>query len=241
MTFTDIHCHILPGIDDGASDENVTRQMLQMAYDEGIRVMVSTSHYVSAVGDDFWKRRKEALRKTASIAKEIGDDFRIVPGTEILYSEEALQELIEGKIWTLNGTKYVLVEFPTYVDFPYIRRALCNLQSHGFYPVVAHVERYEAIYSAERIEELINMGVLLQANAGSIIGKDGRQVKKFLLRLLKNRQLHMIGTDAHGTKTRRPLMKKCAHYIQKKTDEAYCREICRDNARKIIRREVIDA
>lgn len=241
MTFIDIHCHILPGVDDGASNREETGKMLRVAYEEGIRTIIATPHYHCDMDERVWEKRKQALVETQKLAGEIADDFLILPGSEVFYSLEAVQALVDGTVWTLNESRYVLVEFPVYVDFSYIQRALQTLQYQGFHPILAHIERYEALYSEERVEELISMGVYLQANASSIIGKDGRKVKKFMLHLLKKRLIHLIGTDAHGSEKRRPMMKKCAQYIEKKTDLEYCRAICGENARKIIRRELIDA
>ncbi len=236
----DIHSHILPGVDDGARDEEETRAMLKMAYDEGIRIMFATSHYHSEMGREAWAKRSAALEKARAIAGEIAADFKIAAGAEIYYSEEAVQELADGTVWTMNGSKYVLVEFATYEDYAYIRRGLQNLQYHGFWPILAHVERYQALEEEECVAELVSMGVYIQANAGSFLGKDGRKVKKYLLRLLENGWIHFVGTDAHGTDRRRPRMEKCAAYIEKKAGRACSRALCRENAGKVIRREFIN-
>lgn len=237
----DIHCHILPGVDDGASDEQETKDMLLMAYREGVRSIIATSHYHGGMGKDEWIRREKALATTVSLAQEIASDFRIFPGSEIYYSQEVVEELKCGKVWTMNNSRYILVEFPVYAEFTYIRQAVQNLQYAGYLPILAHIERYVSLKELENVEELVDMGIYLQVNAGSVIGKDGRKVKKYILRLLQEQYIHFIGTDAHGSTQRRPLIKKCAAYISKKTDEAYCLRICRKNAEKIIRREYIDA
>ncbi|MGI6012354.1 MAG: CpsB/CapC family capsule biosynthesis tyrosine phosphatase [Ruminococcus sp.] len=240
LKLIDIHSHILPGVDDGARDEGETRAMLKIAYEEGIRIMFATSHYHSGMGKNTWEKRSAALEKTRKIAKEIAEDFRIAAGAEIFYSEDIIEELIKGNVWTLNGSRYVLVEFPVYEDYAYIRRGLQNLQYHGFCPILAHVERYDALKKEEWVEELVSMGICLQANAGSVLGKDGTKVRKYLLYLMENEWIHFIGTDAHGKDRRRPQMAKCASYIEKKIGRAYCLKICRENARKVIRREYIN-
>lgn len=237
----DIHCHILPGVDDGASDERETKEMLLMAYQEGVRSIIATSHYHGGMGSEEWIRREKALAVAVGLAQEIATDLYIYPGSEIYYSQEALEELKRGNVWTMNNSRYILVEFPVYVEFSYIRQAVQNLQYAGYLPILAHIERYEALTELENVEELVGMGIYLQVNAGSVIGKDGRKVKKYILRLLQERYIHFIGTDAHGSTRRRPLVKKCVTYISKKTDEAYCLRICKKNAEKIIRREYIDA
>ena len=221
MKMTDVHCHILPGVDDGAKDAMETRSMLEMAWNEGIRTIFATSHYDSEMGTGIWKRRKEALEQTRRMAAEISPELKIASGAEIFFSEKAVEELEKGRIWTMNQSRYVLVEFFPGEEFFYIQRGLQTLQYKGFWPILAHVERY------------------LQTNASSVIGRNGRRVKKHLRCLLKERLIHFVGTDAHGSRHRRPLMAECAAYIEKKTDREYCRKICRENAGKIIRREYI--
>lgn len=239
MKMTDVHCHILPGVDDGAKDAMETRSMLEMAWNEGIRTIFATSHYDSEMGTGIWKKRKEALEQTRQMAAEISPELKIASGAEIFFSEKAVEELEKGRIWTMNQSRYVLVEFFPGEEFFYIQRGLQTLQYKGFWPILAHVERYEELMEKERVRELAFMGVFLQANASSVIGRNGRRVKKHLRCLLQERLIHFVGTDAHGSRHRRPLMAECAAYIEKKTDREYCRKICRENAGKIIRREYI--
>lgn len=235
----DIHSHILPGVDDGAKDAEETKKMLLTAYEEGIRCIIATPHCHGGMPPGVWEKRKKALEAAAALAKEVVPDLCILPGSEIYYSQEAVEDLISGSIWTLNDGPYVLVEFPAYVEFMYICRAVQTLQHHGYLPVLAHIERYEALLQGENVEELVRLGAYMQVNAGSVIGKEGRWIKKYLLRLLKKHYIHFIGTDAHGSTHRCPLMKKCAKYIERKTDRSYCEAICRKNAQKVIRREYI--
>ncbi|MGI6006243.1 MAG: CpsB/CapC family capsule biosynthesis tyrosine phosphatase [Ruminococcus sp.] len=240
MKMADVHCHILPAVDDGAYDLSETREMLKTAYEEGIRTIFATPHYHGEMGSGVWAKRKAMLKETQRIAREVSEDFRILAGSEIFYSEKAVKDLLEGTVWTMNDSCYVLVEFVPYEEFSYIKRGLQTLQYHGFWPILAHVERYEDLMKIERVRQLTDMGIYLQVNAGSVLGKNGRLVKNYIRELLKERMIHLVGTDAHGSRHRRPLMAKCASYIEKKTDRQYCRDICRENARKIIRREYIN-
>ena len=111
MKMTDVHCHILPGVDDGAKDAMETRSMLEMAWNEGIRTIFATSHYDSEMGTGIWKKRKEALEQTRQMAAEISPELKIASGAEIFFSEKAVEELEKGRIWTMNQSRYVLVEF----------------------------------------------------------------------------------------------------------------------------------
>ena len=144
MKMTDVHCHILPGVDDGAKDAMETRSMLEMAWNEGIRTIFATSHYDSEMGTGIWKRRKEALEQTRRMAAEISPELKIASGAEIFFSEKAVEELEKGRIWTMNQSRYVLVEFFPGEEFFYIQRGLQTLQYKGFWPILAHVERYSS-------------------------------------------------------------------------------------------------
>ncbi len=119
------------------------------------------------------------------MAKEISPDLHIISGAEIYYSQEAVEDLMMGDVWTLNASKYVLIEFATYVEFTYIRQAVQTLQYNGYLPILAHIERYDALLIEENVEELVRMGAYIQVNAGSVIGRDGRDIKKYLLQLLE--------------------------------------------------------
>ena len=237
----DVHCHILPGVDDGAKNLAETEEMLRTAYSEGIRKIVATPHFSEGMTEDLRQRKKNAYAATARLARKIAQDFEILPGGELFYSEGAVAELKAGRIWTMNHSRYVLTEFPIFANFTYIRQAVQNLQYAGYDPILAHIERYASLADEEAILTLREMGVLLQVNASSLMIKAGWKERRRLLHLLKKKYIHLIGTDAHGSRRRRPLMRDCAAYIEKKTDRSYCLELCEKNAEKIIRREHTDA
>lgn len=236
----DIHCHILPGVDDGARNFSETETMLRIAYKEGIRTIFATPHTSEGMTEEEWQRRKEIFARTRQLAGMIGEDFRIVLGAEILYTSGIIRELKDGRIRTMNGSPFVLIEFPLYVDFSYIRQAVQDLKGAGYRPMLAHVERYPALADVENIGYLIEMGAYIQVNASSVTGKSGWKVKRYIKRLLKNEYIHFIGTDAHGKQHRRPLMKECAAYIEKKAGRQYRNRVCGGNAKEIIRRKTID-
>lgn len=237
----DIHCHILPGVDDGAKDLEETEQMLRMAYGEGIRTILATPHFSEGMTDEVRERRKEAYARTARLARTIARDLTVLPGGELFYSERAVEELRAGKIWTLNRTAYVLVEFPIFANFAYIRQAVQRLQCAGYEPVIAHIERYAALDGDDKLQTLKDMGALLQMNASTLTAKAGWRERRHLVHILRKKYVDLIGTDAHGSTHRRPLMQVCAAYIEKKTDRQYRMDICENNAKKLIGREHTDA
>ena len=151
-----------------------------------------------------------------------------------------LRDLIkEGKILSMNRREYVLVEFPPSQTYQYIRQGLQQLQFAGYEVILAHVERYHCIVEEpELAEELHDMGVNLQVNAGSITGDSGRKIKKFIEGLMEQDLVFCVGTDAHDTKKRPPKMKKAAKHVEKKYGEDYTRRIFYSNAKEMLKKRV---
>lgn len=240
MKYTDIHCHILWGVDDGSESEEETRKMLQTAYSEGITTILATPHYQVEMSDRRLERQKAAYARICEMAEEISSDLKIYRGAELYYESQVIDDLKSGRAPTMNGGRHVLVEFPVYIDYPYIKAAIQQLRWAGFWPVLAHVERYESIaLRADRIKELIGVGARIQTNADAVIGKQGWNTKRALLKLMKEGLIHVVATDAHGDKHRRMLISKCAEYITGKLGRETCKLLCSTNPLRIVRGEKI--
>lgn len=239
--YFDIHCHILPGIDDGATDKREMIRMLQIAYKEGIRTMIATPHYHPRRGQADAYIVEHAWRKACSEIQKVYPDMEIYAGNEIYYRRDAGQMLRNGELLTLAGSDYVLVEFSLSSAEPEeIMDGVKELQMMGYLPIIAHVERYDSILGdVEYVEELVEAGAYIQVNAGSVIGELGGNRKRFIKKLLKNECVHFIGTDAHDAHRRTPSIKNCAAYIEKKFGEEMAEVILYDNPSMIIKNEVI--
>lgn len=235
----DIHCHILPGVDDGAKDELESERMLKLAYAEGIRKIVTTPHYYAGIEDSDLEKREKALERLKVLAKKTASDLEIIPGAEIFYESEILEELKRGKVPTLNNTRYVLVEFPTDIDYSYIFHAVQNLQYVGTRPVIAHIERYDALKSERHVQSLVETGAWMQVNAASLTGHRSWSARRYLLKLMRRGLVHAIGTDAHGADHRPPKMRECAEYLEKKLGPEMKELLCRGNAARIVKGEYI--
>lgn len=233
--YIDIHCHILPGVDDGSPDIETTRQMLKTAWEEGIREMIATPHFHKGRVEVSAEELRTAWEQTASCAQEISKEFQIYLGNE-LYSSHSLVELLDaGKIFSLAESRYVLVEFSPQKGYSELEALLKQLQMAGYRPILAHAERYECLLKKPyRAEELTDMGILIQVNAASVTGENGFAARMFVKKLLKYEMVHFLGTDAHDMKTRKPLMKKCVSYVAGKYGEDYARRISRENALRIL-------
>ena len=178
--FIDMHCHILPGVDDGAKDIKETKEMLRIAYEEGIRCIIATPHHHPKRGKESPKILRRQAKLVREAAHEIDEHFRIYLGTEIFFGQDVPDKLEAGEILSMNNRDYVLVEFSPSDTYAYIRQSLQQMQMAGYEVILAHVERYNCIIKEiELAEQLWEMGIRLQVNADSITGENGRELKKF--------------------------------------------------------------
>ncbi len=235
MGYIDIHSHILPGMDDGSRSMGQTLRMLETAVSEGITAMIATPHNMPGKGcppGSVVRRKVEELRRTV---EQEGIPMEIAAGTEYYYREEVLDILEDGDVVTLRDSDCVLVEFEPMAERNYIRNALRNILGLGYRPVIAHVERYAKLM--EDISVLGDMrknGILVQVNAMSVTGDNGRQAKKDVKGLLKKGLVDFVATDAHSDGRRAPFMGKCADILYKKYGAAYADRLLFGNAEEIL-------
>ncbi|MTS23327.1 protein tyrosine phosphatase [Sellimonas intestinalis] len=239
--FVDIHCHILPGVDDGFQTPEETKAMLQKAWDEGIQIMVATPHYHKQRGKNDIELIKKQLLLTRKLAKEVNPKMQICLGMEIYYGEDVPELLKEGRVVSIRKSRYILVEFSPGDEFQYILNAVRKLQMSGHTVIIAHIERYNCLRKdISNVEYLREMGAYLQVNTGSITGSYGRSVKKFLREVLKAHLVQLVGTDAHGSERRTPKMQEAYKEVVKRCGEEYADQIFGQNAKKVLRNEEID-
>ena len=135
----------------------------------------------------------------------------------------------------MAGSRYVLIEFSMNDLFPTIRNYVYELITHGYQPIIAHVERYFCCQKMEKIQELKDMGALIQVNAGSVLGEEGWKLKKFCLELMKKDLIDFIASDTHNTSDRKLNLKKCASYVTKKMGKQYAERIFFNNPLNILK------
>lgn len=232
MQLIDIHCHILPRVDDGPDSVEEARKLLQSMYEEGVRRIIVTPHYRPDMFEASMKRVWKHFLGMRKLAAGMG--IRLYLGCEYYRNSEIVDLLSQKKRPAMAGSDYVLIEFSPGDVFQTIRNHIYTLQIHGYKPIVAHVERYECCFEKARIEELIDLGAYIQINAGSVLGRQGGKIKKFCRELMKEDLVDFIASDTHDLKSRRPNLGKCADYIEKKYGEEYARRIFLENPAAII-------
>ena len=225
--FTDIHHHLLYGIDDGPDARRKMYAILRRAEDEGITRIVATPHVTPGVRRFNREQYDKALREARAYCQREGLDIEIFEGAEILYTDQSCRHLQEGRVPTLAGTDRVLVEFSPDVRFERMREALQRIASGGFSPVVAHVERYQCLVRwpsrAERLKDEINL--YYQMNCSTIIHCKGFFVRRFVRKMLDLELIDAIASDAHNTTSRPVRMRKAWSILRKNYGKAYARQL----------------
>jgi len=205
----DVHCHLLPGVDDGAADWDVSLAMARMAVADGIATAVVTPHQSDAFAANDAPAIVDRTAQLQSYLDERDVALRVLPGGEVRVEPELPAKLRQGKRLTMADRKrHVLLELPHDVYFP-LERLLGDLASVGITGILAHPERNPAILARRQVlESLVAAGCLLQITAGSLIGAFGQPVQKLTEWLLSRQLVHFVATDAHGIKSRRPRMRR---------------------------------
>ena len=235
LSFFDLHSHMLCEVDDGAKSPEEMYQMLEMAYADGIRAICLTPHYSPYLFGNTTETSSKSFALLKSYVAQHHPDMRIFLGHELGYHHRAASALNEGLCRTLNGSRYVLVDFPETVEFYEIQRAMDQLQGTGYFPILAHAERYRSLAKhMDWVEEFVARGGVVQVNASSVEGSWGRHAQKQWKKLFKLGLIHVISTDAHNLTSRPPKMSVCMAFLTKHCSAAGIRELTWDNACRII-------
>tara|TARA_B100000809_G_C15036246_1_gene493863 strand:+ start:39 stop:785 length:747 start_codon:yes stop_codon:yes gene_type:complete len=194
---TDLHSHLIPGIDDGSKNMDESLAMLKRFSEMGFEKVITTPHVMS----DFYKNNPEiilgGLEKVREAIKKKGINIKIEAAAEY-YLDYSFEELIAKKSLLTFGDNYVLFELSFSNEPPRVKEALFNLQTEGFKPIMAHVERYPFYFNRmDEIEDLKNRGCLIQLNINSLSGEYGPAVKKMGENLIDRDWVDVIGSDCH--------------------------------------------
>lgn len=238
--YLDVHSHILPGVDDGSKDMDMSMQMIQQAYDEGVRYMMATPHYYPGHRNADKDKILAAFEQVREWTAKQLPDMTLMLGNEIYYKDEAVQLLLEKEIFTLNNSRYILVEFNVGLEYKKIYQAIKRFTMKGYYPIIAHVERYASLYKkAELIEELIHAGAYIQVNAETFLGGMFDGYKKYCMKLMSLGMVHFLGSDAHNTDSRQPVMEQAVKVLRKKMDPEILEAVLESNPEHFLKNEYI--
>lgn len=258
MRFVDIHCHLIPDIDDGSCSLFETIEMLRMAHDKGTRAMVATPHaFLPPFINDDPLRVHDAYAAMIRRLNRLGgngehdflQEMALYLGAENCVSPEFLRALKERAVFTLNGGKYILLEFPPYLAFETAEIAVARVLESGLVPVLAHVERYDFFErQPARLGVLREQGCVTQINASSIVGTNGfgnsngrkRDKKKsrngssYSLTLVELGLIDIIASDSHDVHERPPDLDAAYRVLAERFPEKAVRNWMWENPARIL-------
>jgi len=240
--FVDIHCHLLPGIDDGARDEEAALAMARMAVADGIRTTIVTPHqqgnYASNRGDDI-RRRTAELQQSLNRAQI---PLTVLPGADVRIEDGMLERLASGEVLSLaDHRRHVLLELPHELYFP-IDPLLKVLHQHGLVGILSHPERNRGILSRpELIRPLVDQGCLMQVTAGSLMGTFGPDSQRLAGWMLTRGLVHFLATDAHSPTRRRPRLECAYQRARELTGSQIACLLCKHNPARVARGEPVSS
>lgn len=238
----DLHCHILPGIDDGAENLEESITMCHTAYNDGIRTIVASPHTMNGIfinERDFIITEVKKFQKIL-ITKKI--DIHIIPGADVHVNYNLLELIRDGKAMTINDHgKYILLELPHQYVPPKIPEFVFKLKLNKITPIFTHPERNIAIQKdLNIILRLVEQGALTQITASSLIGGFGPRACNCAVEMLRYNLAHILASDAHSSKFRPPILSHSISKAAQITDQKWAEAMVTTIPQAIINGENID-
>lgn len=195
----DLHCHILPHIDDGPTSWSTSLNMCRQASEDGIKTIVATPHTLNGIYENYPQEIEEKVKALNQKLKENNIPLQVLPGSEVHLRDDIIEKLKNQAIMTINKTNYLLLEFPADQIPNQTEEILFRIQIMGITPILSHVERnLEFQRKPDSLTNLIQKGALAQLTAASLCGVFGSKTRKFAQELLANGLIYCIASDAHS-------------------------------------------
>ena len=226
-TFVDIHCHLVPGIDDGAKSWHESLAMARMAVADGIETIVVTPHQLGSYAHN----SGEMIRhRTAELQRELDAHhipLRVLPGADVRIDDGMINGLKNGDVVTLGDHgRHVLLELPHEMYFP-LEPVLDDLAQAGMVGILSHPERNQGLLKQPSLViTLVDYGCLMQVTAGSLTGTFGPNSQNMAEWMLNEGVVHFLSTDAHGPRSRRPLLGRAYQHAAELAGEETAIDLC---------------
>jgi protein-tyrosine phosphatase len=213
--YTDIHCHILPGLDDGAENSETALEMARKAWEKGTRHIIATPHVIIGSVKQNREHVRESINALTRQLQDKGLNLTIYPGCEVFICPDLPDLYEKGHIFTLNGSRYMLIELPMMEIPSYTEAVLYELQLKGIVPIIAHPERNQMLQrDMHFLQKAVERGILAQVNSGSITGLYGKAAKRTALKMIEANFIHFVASDAHTNRSRTTNLSKAAKIVQ---------------------------
>ncbi|MDQ0254456.1 protein-tyrosine phosphatase [Evansella vedderi] len=216
----DLHCHILPKLDDGAQSLEDALAMAEKAVEEGITTIVATPHHQNG---NYENTKLDIMNEVIGLNRLLEKyhiDLEVLPGQECRLYGELMEDYYKGEILTLANSNYIFVEFPSGYVPRFAKQMFYEIQLSGLIPVIVHPERNQQLMEEpERLYEFVKNGALTQVTAGSVVGKFGKKIKSFTEEMMGANLTHFIASDAHNITSRNYHMTEAYDTIQQEYGE----------------------
>lgn len=231
----DLHCHLLPGIDDGAADLATSLAMARAAVADGIRVTACTPHIYPGLYENTAAGIRAATRCLAQALREHDIGLSLVCGADTHLVPDLLSRLRDGHVPTLNDSRYFLLEPPHHVAPPRFEAAVFELMAAGYLPIITHPERLSWIETHyEVMQRLAARGAWMQVTAGSLAGRFGKRPRYWGERMLSEGMVHLLATDSHGVDKRPPQLAEGRDLAARRIGAAAAALLVQDRPRAVL-------
>lgn len=227
LPFVDIHCHLIAGIDDGASSAAVSLAMARMAVADGIRTIICTPHQAGSHAANGGDIIRAAVKRTQQMLAQRGVPLKLLPGGDIRIEADMVARLRQDDLLTLGDHgHHVLLELPHELYFP-LEPVLKQLARNKMVGILSHPERNQGILrQPEVLAPLVEAGCLMQVTAGSLCGSFGDAICDFSEWMLEEGFVHFVATDAHGVDSRRPVLSEAFERVCELANEDIAERLC---------------
>ena len=234
IRIADIHCHILPYVDDGAEQKEESMALLESQFQQGVRVICVTPHLRRGMFETPDEVVLEQFERMQERARAFEGKMHLYLSREYYCDSSFVQRVEAGNVIPMGNGEYLLTEFSTRYSKEEAYEFIKLIRKAGYRPLIAHVERFPELKDLKCVERMIHLGAKIQVNAGSLLGREGILQALWTRRLIKNHLVHVVASDAHDTETRPPELGKVAKYLKNFVGEAETKNLLYENPLTIL-------
>ena len=240
MKMIDLHCHLLPGVDDGAADLDVSLEMARIAVADGIGTVACTPHIFPGVYENTGDAIRQMARALQAALENAEIPLSLTYGADAHLDPQLLSGLRSGKVPSIGGTRYFLLEPPHHFPPPRLREFVFNALTQGYIPVLTHPERLAWIEDRfDLIREIAEGGAIIQITAASVTGQFGSRPKYWSERLLDEEMVGLLASDGHDTRRRPPKLAAARDAVAKRCGDATAIDVVATNPLAILRNVIV--